>query len=247
MKKTTRSKSKSTSVDFSGVESGGFAVADGRYLAYPQSVEKTEAESGNEMFKFKWKIVGPKSKGAVVFDNAVLVPQSLWRLKTILEMLGFEVPDGEMDIDEKDLEGEEHTVGIEITNEKYKGKDQPRITGFFNASELEEGESEEKDDDDKDDDAEDEKPSKPKKKGAKKAEDDDNDDDDDDDDDKEDEKPADKKLGKTKVKVGSKVTFEDEKGKTIRATVTEIEGKDAKVEEKDGTEWEISVEDLELA
>lgn len=243
--KKNRKRGKGTSVDFGGVESGGMAVPDGNYLAYPESVELTEAESsGNEMFKFKWKITGPKCKGAVVWDNAVLVPQSLWRLKTILELMGLDVPDGEMEIDPADLEGEDHTLMLEITNEKYKGKDQPRITSFGDPSALQEDDD---DDDDNDDDDKDEKSSKkPGKKPSKKDEDDDDSTDDDSDTDDPPKKP-DKKIGKTpKIKEGSKVTFQDEKGKTHRATVTEVDGDEAKVEEKDGTEWEISVEDLEL-
>lgn len=230
-----------TSIDFGGVESGGMAVPDGNYLAYPESVELTEAESsGNEMFKFKWKITGPKCKGAVVWDNAVLVPQSLWRLKTILELMGFDVPDGEMDIDPADLEGEEHTLMIEVTNEKYKGKDQPRITGFGDPAALQESAEEE-----------DEKPAKKEGKKPSKKDEDEDEDDDDDKDEAEDEKPkrsSDKKLGKsTKIKVGQKVTFEDADGKTVRATVTEIDGDEAKVEDKKGDEWELSVSDLEPA
>jgi hypothetical protein len=232
-------KGKSLSLDFEGVKSGGgMAVADGNYLAYPEEVTEEEGESSGEPYlKFKWKIVGPKSKGAVIWDNCSLQPQALWRLKTILELFGEDVPDGAMELDVDDLIGEEHTIGIEVTNENYKGKAQPRITGFSDPDGAkEEGEEEE----------EEEKPKSKKDKGKSKEKDDDDDDDDGDDDDKGKGK-KDEKLGKKpKIKVGSKVRFEDDDGKSHKGTVTEIDGDEAKVEDKDGDEWEIDVDDLEL-
>lgn len=238
-----KKKRKSVEVDFGGVESGGGRpVRDGRFTAYPVSCELKESESsGNEYLAFKWKVTSGPDKGATVFDNCSLTPQALWRLKTLLEVWGEEVPDGAMDLDPDDLTGEDKEITIEITNEKYKGKDQPRITGF--GGDAEEAEEEEK-------------PSKKakvgKKPSKKEEEEDDTDDADDGDaaDDAEDEKPKkkDAKLGKpSKIKEGSTVKFEDEDGKTVRGTVTEIDGDTVKIEDKKGEEWEVPLEDVTLA
>ncbi len=229
-------------VDMSGVESGGGRPCrDGRWKAYPTSCEMTESSTGNDMLKFRWKITSGPDKGAVVWDNCSLTPQALWRLKTLMETMDMEVPDGVMEVDPDDFVGEDHEIVIEITNEKYQGKDQPRITGFGG----EESEEEDPEDDDK--------PTKKPKKPAKNEDDDADDDDDNDDDDADAKKPvkkpgkSDPKVGKTpKIKEGSKVQFEDDDGKTIKGTVTEIEDDTVKIEDRKGDEWEVPLESVEL-
>lgn len=230
---TKRSKkSSSVSVSFKGVQAGGMSVPDGNYRAYPEEVTQEESDDGNPYLKWKWKIVGPKAKGALVWDNTSLQPQALWRLRGLLETLGHEIDeDDEMDLDLEELAGDGNEITLEITNEKYKGKDQPRITGFSTDGEAG---GEEEDDDDK----------KSSKKSSKK----DDDDDDDDDDDKKEKSGKDERVGKKpKFKEGSKVRFEDEKGKTHKGTVTEVDGDTIKVEDSKGEEWEIDADDLELA
>lgn len=211
------------SVDMSGVESGGRAVADGRYKAYPVECEEKEGESSGEPYlAFKWKITSKEAKNATLYDNCSLQPQALWRLKTLLEAMDMEVPDGVMEIDPDDLIGEDHEIEIEVTNEKYKGKNVPRISGFGGAPT--EGESEDKDEEEEEEEEE-EKPT-PKKKVAGKA---------------------DEKLGKSpKIKEGSKVKFTDDDDNEIKGTVTEIDGKTVKVEDKKGDEYELSIDDVEL-
>lgn len=228
------SKRKTVSVDFAGVESGGRSVPDGRWRGFPQSVEKSESEAGNEMLVFKWKVLNGPGKGAVVYDNVVLVPQALWKFKTLLEVLGFEVPDGEMDIDPDDLTGEDHEVVLEIANEEYKGKDRPRIQGFLSTEGYDEpGEEEE------------EKVGKPAaKKSSKKVEEEKEDDDDAG---EEEEKTVKKGATKTpKIKEGTKVTFENDKGKTTKGTVVEVDGETVKVEDSKGDNWELDIADVEL-
>ena len=89
----SRKKKNTVSVDFEGVESGGGKpVPDGNYTAALHSVEEKEGESSGEPYlACRWKVVGGKSDGATIFDNISLQPQSLWRFRTILECLGYEV------------------------------------------------------------------------------------------------------------------------------------------------------------
>lgn len=256
---TKKRRSKGASVDFSGVEAGGMVVPDGVYLAYPKEVEHTEAESsGNEMFAYKWKILGPKCKGSVVFDNMVLVPQALWRLKTLLELQGLEVPDGSMDLDPADLMGEELAVGIEITNEDYKGKQKPRITGFLAADDVPDSDVEEEEDTEEEEEEEDTPPKKKAKSSKKPAKEEEEEEEEaeeeeteEEEEEEEEEKPAKKASGKKpsakgKVKVGAKVSFKDDKGKTVKGVITEIDGTTVKVEDRNEEEWELDVEDLEV-
>lgn len=71
------------------------------------------------------------------------------------------------------------------------------------------------------------------------------DEDEEDEDEEEDEKPQKgKKASKSKFKTGQKVSFEGEKGKTVRGVITEIDGETAKVEDKSGDDWEVDISDL---
>lgn len=228
--KSKKGKKKSgVTVDFEGVESGGRTIADGWATAKIVDAELTEAESsGNEMFKIEMDCRNGKEK-AKVWDNLVLTPSALWKLRSVLEAAGVEVPEGEMDISADDLLDLEFDV--EITNEEYEGKDRPRATAYAPLGTHTE-ESDDDEDEEEDEDDEDEAP--PKKKGKKsKAKDDDDeeddedddsedddsdddedddsdeDDDEDDDDDDEDEEPP-KRRGKSKSKSKAKDDEDDE-------------------------------------
>ena len=234
MVKKKTGKKKGRSFDFTGVETGGKAVPNGTYLAEIADVEeKTGSDSGEPYWLVKWKILEGPGKGATVYDNVSHQPQALWKMRGLLESIGYDVPDGALEVDEADLVGEQ--CQVEITNEKWNGKDKPRVSGYANA----EG-GPEKDDDDaeKDDDDQDDDDKKDK--------------DDDDQDDDEDEKPKGGKkkttasAGKSKVKVGSKVKFKDEDDNVIKGVVTSIDGDDAEIEDKSGESWEVDVSELEV-
>jgi hypothetical protein len=222
VKKKVGKKGRTVSVDFEGVEAGGRSCPDGTYSAEITSVDEEESQAGNDMLVAKWKILDGKGKGAVIWDNLSLTPQALWRFKGLLEALEVEVPDSAMDIDLDDLVGQ--TCTIEITNEPYEGKQRPRVTGYGGAAEEEE-----------------EKPAA-KKKTSKKAEAEDEPE-------EEEDPPARNKKtsAKPKFKEGAKVTFEDEDGKTVKASIVEIDGDEATVEDKNGDQYQLDVSDLEAA
>ena len=220
-KKKGRSKKKNAiSVDFEGVESGGGKpVPDGNYSATLHAVEEKEGESRCEPYlSCRWKIVGGKSDGATVFDNISLQPQSLWRFRTILECLGFEVDEGPMDIDMDDLIGA--ACDVEVTNEEWEGKDKPRITGFMSVSDEEEEEDEDEEEEEEDEEEEEEAPTKKKRKSRAKPK---------------------------KIRVGSKVSFEDEEGDKIKGVVTEMEDDAVWVEDSAGDSWEVDLSELKAA
>ena len=114
------------SVDFTDVESGGgMPTPDGYYVGEVTKAEQEVSQNGNDMITVRWKT----NTGSSVFDRFVLVPQSLWVLRTALECMGYDIPDGPFDFDPEDLVG--NTCGLEITNEEYEEKDQPRVTGYM--------------------------------------------------------------------------------------------------------------------
>lgn len=163
MRKRKGKKKGALKLNFDGVESGGKSIPDGKYLAEVASAEEKEGESsGQPYLEWKFKIAEGKHKGGIVFDNTSLQPQALFRLRGLLECIGFDFPeDEEFEFDPTDVVGEQLT--IEVVNEEYDGRDRPKVASYGAP-----GEEEEEDDD------EDDKKSKKKKK--KDEEDDDEDD-----------------------------------------------------------------------
>lgn len=206
-KSTRKSKDKkrgksSVKIDFEGVESGGRTIADGWASARIVEAELVEAESsGNEMFKIVMECKNGKEK-AKVWDNLVLTPNALWKLKSLLEAASVDVPESEMEISAEDLMDLEFDV--EILNETYEGRERPRVTSYAPAGTHTGDDDDSDDDEEEEEDEEEEAPSKKKKSKSKSDEDDEDedseeDDDDDSDDDDEDDEPP-KRRGKAKSK-----------------------------------------------
>lgn len=210
-------RNKAVKVDFSGVESGGRSVPDGRYVGKVHKVEMRESDkSGADYLAWQLKVLRPRATGSIVYVNTSLQPQALFNLKGMLEAMGQEVPDGEMELSLGEYMDEE--VGFEITNEEFRNKMRPQVTGWFPPDELEEGDEEEE-----------EKPAKAKAKVE--------------DDEEEEEKPA---KGKTsKFKKGMRVQFEDEDGRTKRGVILKLDETEATVDVK-GEEWDVALKELEV-
>lgn len=233
-------KKKGLSVDFSDTETQ-VALEEGDYLLEVDESEVKESKEGNDYISLKFKVAEGDFEGKTVYHNCSLQPQALFNLRGVLEALGFEVPQGVMELDPADLIGEQ--CGATVGMETYEGKPRPRITEFFSADELQteeeapvkpakKGKAEE--------------PTKPVKKGkaVEPAE-------------EPEEEPAPKASAKKKVvkkvepeiEVGSTVSFTDDEGDEQEGEVTEID--DTTVTVKVGTgkkaeEWELDLEDLTL-
>ncbi len=226
-------------VDFTDVESGGgMPTPDGYYVAEIQKAEQEVSQSGNDMIVVRWKT----HIGSTVFDRFVLVPQSLWVLRTALECMGYDVPDGPMDFDVDDLVGQ--SCGLEITNEEYEEKDQPRVTGYMpvetaeqyvteSGGEVPDEEEEEyeepEEEEEEPEEEEEEAPPPPKKKASKK-------------------KASKKKTSKsTALRPGARVIFEDEDGEEYQGVIEGIEDDIAIVVDDEEGEWEIPTAELKKA
>lgn len=230
-----RGKSNVISVDFTDVEAGGgMPTPDGYYVGEIMSAEMEASSAGNDMITVRWKT----NIGSTVFDRFVLLPQSLWVLRTALNCMGWDTPDGPFDFDPDDLIGEK--CGLEIQNEEYEEKDQPRVTGYLTeevaeqyveeaggtvpAAEEEEGEPEEE----PEDEPEEEAPTpRAKKKGKKKS--------------------KKKAARKGALRPGARVTFEDEDGEEYQGVIEGLEDDIAVVVDDEEGEWEIPVADLKKA
>lgn len=255
IKKKAGRKKGGVTVNFSGVESGGRRCPDGEYQAEIFEAELEESKAGNPMIVAKWKITQGKYKGTTIYDQISLVPQALWKLKTLLEVLAVDAQEDDVEASEYVSEIMEKEATIIVKNETYEGEDRPKVVGYGAGDDA----SEESDEDDSEE--EDEKPAKKGAKGKTAAKDDDDDEDDeedsDDDDDAEDDEeddeeeedpparnPKGKASSKSKVKEGSRVKFDDGDGNIIKGTVTSLDKGKATVEDKSGDEYEIDAEDV---
>lgn len=131
----SRAPKKSTlSVDFSETETQQ-TIEEGDYVLTVDEVEqKTSDNSGNDYLSITFKIAEGQFKGKKVYHNCSLQPQALFNLRGLLEALGFEVPQGRMDLDPADMIGE--TCGASIAHEVYQGKTKARPVEFFSAEET---------------------------------------------------------------------------------------------------------------
>ncbi len=202
--KGTKRKKAGWKVDFTGVESGGKVLSEGRHLLQVESIEEKEgSDSGEPYLAFKFKVVSDKGSGTPVYDNFSLQPQSLWKLRGMLESMGVEV-DGEFEFTPDDLA--DHTVGAEVVHEEYQGKVKNRISGYFMADEFDDSDDEE--DEEEEEEAPKAKASK-KPAAASKAKGKAKDEEEEDEEEEEDDEPAPKAKAKGKA-AASKKKDEDE-------------------------------------
>ncbi len=221
MPQAKRSKKTAITVDFKGVEAGkGRPVPDGDYLCEVDEVTlETSQESGQDYLRWVFKIVDGKCKGSRIWDNTSLQTQALWKLRQLLEALGVDVPEGPLELETEEYIGLPATLTVQ--NEKYQGKDYPRVVAYAPADSLEEEEEEETEEDEEDEEEasiEDEE-EKPIARSAKR-----------------------KKVEKPEIKVGMKVKFEDD-GEEMVGKVLKIE-KDVALVKVKKEEWEINLDDL---
>lgn len=219
-------KKSSISVDFSDTEASG-VIDEGDYLAEVEEVEKKVSDnSGADYLAITFKVAEGPFKGKKLFHNCSLQPQALFNLRGVLEALGFEVPQGVMELDVADMIGE--SCGVTVAHEQYQGKTKARPVEFFPAEDLEDGPGETT------------AATKVVKKAAKAEEPD----------------PAPTVSKKKKAPAapsfaeGDKVTFTDDEGNEKSGTITGIEDDTYTVTTgagKKAEEWELEASDLTKA
>lgn len=109
-------------------------VKEGEHLV---KVTEVTQEQGDKAPYLAWKfeVVDGDSEGGILFNNTSLSEKALWNLKTLLEALGVDIPEGDFDVDVDDLVDRELMVTVE--HETFEGKKRPRIVDFWAAEEEE--------------------------------------------------------------------------------------------------------------
>jgi len=128
-------------------------IKEGNYLAKVTSAKAETSGSGNDMIVWEFDIVDhPKYEGARFWYNTVLLPQSLWNLRAVLDALGVKVKDTTMNIPLGRLI--DRTCGIEIVDGEYEGKTRSEINDIFPEALLEENDEEEEEEEEEEEDEE---------------------------------------------------------------------------------------------
>jgi len=132
-----RPKNKKIKIDFKGVEGKRSTLPDDDYLVEVEAVELKEGAKA-EYLEITMVVQSGSHKGSKIWDRASLAPNALWRLRSLLEVMGIEVPDGALDIDPDDLIG---TSFIAVTSQEgYTNSDGEkkvavRMVDFYTAGE----------------------------------------------------------------------------------------------------------------
>jgi len=155
MKSNGKKKSKGLRVNFAGVETRT-KMDEGNYHS---KVVDAEEQEGNAATYIKWTfevLEDGKHKGRKLYYNTSLAPQALWNLRNLLETLGVETPDSEMDLDLESYRGLE--IVLTVANESYEGKERPKVTDFtpVEGADVEDDEKTDDEEEETDDDEENE-------------------------------------------------------------------------------------------
>lgn len=155
-----QAKAKPVEADFEGVSSSGgrrIHVPEGDYLLRGRSLEYKQSTKKNDMWVLTFTFENGPKTGREIGDNLVLVKQSMFRLKNLLEAMGYTVPDGKMKIDPNKIIAalKKKPIGAQIADDDpYEGHTPSTIKRYIPASEVEDTPDADEDADDEDVDEE---------------------------------------------------------------------------------------------
>ena len=148
-KSSRKGRNDSVNVDLSGVESSRKTIPEGTYTLTVNAVNQKNSSNNNPMIAFEFEVADGPYKGAPLYENCSLQPQALFKLKSVLEALGFEIPNKAFDLNLRDLIG--LTCEVEVGHEVYEGKKRARILEYLTPDLDDEEDGEDDDEDDLED------------------------------------------------------------------------------------------------
>lgn len=113
-------------LDFTDVKDGFAAIPAGKYPAKVVECEKKRNKNNDgDYLNIAYEVCdGGEQDGARIYDICSLKPKAMWKLKSTLKALGFDVS-GAIDFEPEDAIGLECLVAVKI--EQYEGKDINRV------------------------------------------------------------------------------------------------------------------------
>jgi hypothetical protein len=107
-------------VDFTGVEVN-VRAEEGEHICVAKSMEDKKASTGSDMIATTFEVVAGSSTGAKLYENFVLLPQSLFKLKAYREAVGLK-SEGRLKINTDDMLNKKFIAVVE-----HKKKDDGTI------------------------------------------------------------------------------------------------------------------------
>lgn len=125
MKKTGRK----ISVDLSDAEGFKVLPEGPATLTVNKVTEEEGSESGAPYLKWEFDAESEDGSKGKVWENTSLQPQALFKLRGLLEALGYDIPDKALDLDLDELEGLQ--CGADLEHEEYKGKTKAKVSQYY--------------------------------------------------------------------------------------------------------------------
>lgn len=147
-----------TDINFKGVSGSArrIHVPEGDYLIRGKSVEATESKkTKNPMWVIRWEFVNGPKQGAEIIDRVVLVQQSLFRLRNLLEACGIRVPEGKLTVDPNKIikMTQRKPIGAQIVDDDaYEGHIPSTVKRYIPADEVQNTPDDEEEDEELEDD-----------------------------------------------------------------------------------------------
>jgi hypothetical protein len=154
---------KKTIVDFTNTDSntgGRVRLPEDDYKVRVRSVKHDTSKNGNPMLVWEFELVDGKFSGKILRERTMLMENSLWRLKQLLEAMGIQVPSKRVALDLARYPGKELGVTV-VDDEPYEGKISSKIADYVNVAVLDSDDGTEY----SEEDDEDEEEPAPRKKG----------------------------------------------------------------------------------
>lgn len=100
---------------------------EGEYIGTITSFTDGKSKSGNAMWVFG--ITLETDRRAVYPTYCLLDPDSLWKLRNVMEAVGFKVPKRRQNVDGNRLLGKR--IGVFLEDDEYEGKPKSVVANFF--------------------------------------------------------------------------------------------------------------------
>lgn len=136
--------------DFSKEEGGGRRprVPEGDYRVKVKEVKSDTSKEGNRMYVWTFVGLDGKLKGKEIRDYTTVTPKSLWKLRSVLEAIGIDVPKSAVRLKSRDVVGKE--LGITVNDDEYNGRVSSKIADYIDLETLASGGVDDEDEDDED-------------------------------------------------------------------------------------------------
>lgn len=128
-------------LNFTGVKSGFDVIPAGRYYAKVVDSKAEMNKAGDALVvKLQWEVQdeydanGEKVQGRKIFDNLSTKPAALFKLKGLLDMLGFDAS-GEFELDPEQLMSQELYLDVIVDN--YQGQENNKVKAYVSPNAAE--------------------------------------------------------------------------------------------------------------